>query len=69
MFRMLKWILCNVFYECLRIQAEKKMEIESECNENISSESYLVRLKEEHGTMVIQPVRFSLFQTIKFIFS
>jgi hypothetical protein len=32
------------------------MEIESECNEKISSESYLVRLKEEHGTMVIQPV-------------
>jgi hypothetical protein len=44
------------FYECLRIQAEKKMESESECNEKISSESYLVRLKEEHGTMVIQPV-------------
>jgi hypothetical protein len=58
MFRMLKLILCYDFYECLRIQAEKLVkEMENKCNEKIlenkqDSERYLMRLKEEHGTMV-----------------
>lgn len=58
MFRMLNIILCHNFYECLKIQAEKlAREIESKCNDKISenkqdSERHLMRLKEEHGSMV-----------------